>query len=252
MVVFLFLIGACLGSFYLVVGKRLPKGENVINDRSRCDLCHHKLAWYDLIPIFSYVFLKGKCRYCHKKIDYLNLVMEIATGSLFVFGYYYFGLGYNMYIFLIVISLLLVIYISDFSYYIILDSPLVIASILVIGLDFYYYDLSFVAFRLISGVGLFGVMFLVGKLGNLLFKKESLGGGDIKLAFVMGLILGFRLGLVSLILSAFLALPYSYAFLMIKKNNEVPYGPFLAASLLVVSMFAEKFSTLLDAIFYAL
>lgn len=252
MSVFMFLIGACLGSFYLVIGKRLPIGENVINDRSKCDECHHSLAWYDLIPILSYLSLRGKCRYCHKKIDYLNLIMELATGSLFVFGYCYFKVGYDMYIFLIAVSLLLIIYVSDFSYYIISDSPLVVASVLVIILDIYYKGWSFTGIKLLCAIGLFLVMLGVGKFGNMLFKRESLGGGDIKLAFVMGLILGFRLGLVALILSAFLALPYSYAFLMLKKNNEVPYGPFLAASLLVVSMFAEKFLNLLNAIFYTL
>ena len=69
MVVILFIIGACLGSFYLVVGKRLPKNEDIILSRSKCDSCNHTLFWYDLIPIFSYIFLLGKCRYCHKKIS---------------------------------------------------------------------------------------------------------------------------------------------------------------------------------------
>ena len=95
-------------------------------------------------------------------------------------------------------------------------------------------------------------MYLVKIIGDVLFKRESLGGGDIKFKFLMGMILGFRLGLCALILSTFLALPYSCATLMLKKNNEVPYGPFLASSLFIVFFFSEKFISLLNLIFISL
>ena len=87
---------------------------------------------------------------------------------------------------------------------------------------------------------------------RLLLRKNFIGGGDIKFTFVIGFVLGFRLGLCALILSTFLALPYSCAALMLKKNNEVPYGPFLAASLFVVFLFSEKFMSLLNLIFISL
>lgn len=248
--IFVFIIGACFGSFYLVIGKRLPKNEKVCFDRSKCDNCSHVLAWYDLVPIFSYIFLWGKCRYCKKHINILNLVVELTCGALFTFCYLHFGIGYEMFIFMIISSLMVIIYISDFSYYIILDSPLVVSTILSVILMLIYKDLSYLGNHLLSGLGLFITMLLIKKLGDFIFKRDSLGGGDIKLAFVMGLILGFPLGLVALILSAFLALPYSYAFLMLKKNNEVPYGPFLAASLFLVFLFLDKFQTLLDVIFF--
>ena len=86
MEVLLFIIGACLGSFFLVVGKRLPINEDVLFSRSRCDKCKKELKWYDLIPIFSYVFLKGKCRYCGEKISPLNLIVEIFMGLFFALG----------------------------------------------------------------------------------------------------------------------------------------------------------------------
>ena len=92
-------------------------------------------------------------------------------------------------------------------------------------------------------------MYLIGLLGNKLFNKESLGGGDIKLAFVIGLILGIRLGLVSIILATFLALPVSLTEIMSTKNNEVPFGPFLIGSLFVIFVFMYKFSNLLNFLF---
>ena len=100
-----------------------------------------------------------------------------------------------------------------------------------------------------SGVGLFLVMCTLFFLGKLLFKKEALGGGDIKLSFIMGLILDFKLGLTALILSSFVALPYAVASLEIKKNNEFPYGPFLAGSLFIVFYHYDKFNMLLDFLF---
>ena len=132
---------------------------------------------------------------------------------------------------------------------IILDSPLIIASILVIILKFIYYDSLDVLISLISGLCLFLVMVLIYKLGNFAFKKESLGGGDIKFSFVMGLILNFKIGLTALVLSVFLALPYAVASLELKKNSEFPYGPFLAGALFIVFFHYEKFVLLIDFLF---
>ena len=248
MVVLIFLIGLCLGSFYLVVGKRLPKRLNAINDRSKCDSCGHVLAWYDLIPIFSFVILKGKCRYCHKKISLLNPLVEICMGILFVYAYLHYQTGYEMYMFMITSSLMMIIFISDFSYFIILDSPLVIGGILIIILKLMNFGLKETGLSILSGIILFLCMLFIKFIGDKIFKRESLGGGDIKFSFIIGLVLGYRLGLCTLILSTFLALPYSFAALMLKKNNEVPYGPFLASSLFLVFAFTDKFLNLLDLI----
>ena len=246
MAVIIFIIGACLGSFYLVVGKRLPKNEDIILSRSKCDSCNHTLFWYDLIPIFSYIFLLGKCRYCHKKISITNLLIEISMGLLFSIGYIYMGFTFKYFIYLILISLMVLIFITDFSYYIILDSPLVISSILIIILKLIYCGYKETIFSILSGIVIFFVMYLIKIIGDKIFKRESLGGGDIKLSFVIGLTLGFRLSLISLILSSFLALPYSVASLKLQKNNEVPFGPFLVSSLFIVFLFYDKFINIIN------
>ncbi|MDD5865933.1 MAG: prepilin peptidase [bacterium] len=246
MVVLLFIIGACLGSFYLVVGKRLPKNEDIIFSRSKCDNCNHTLFWYDLIPIFSYIFLRGKCKYCHKKISITNLLIEISMGLLFSIGYIYMGFSYRYFIYLILISLMILIFITDFLYYIILDSPLVISSILIIILKLIYNGYKDTILSILSGIVIFLVMYLIKIIGDKIFKRESLGGGDIKLSFVIGLTLGFRLSLISLILSSFLALPYSVASLKLQKNNEVPFGPFLVSSLFIVFLFYDKFINIIN------
>ena len=246
--VFVFIFGACFGSFALVLGERLPINKNAVNSHSECDNCHHILSWWELIPILSYIFLLGKCRHCHKRISIINPLMEIALGSLFVYSYYMFDISYNFFTFCIIATLMLIIFVSDFTYYIINDSPLVVSSVMIFMLQIIYFGWKYALIHLMSGIVLFAIMYLIKIIGDVLFKKESLGGGDIKFAFVVGLTTGIQIGLCSLILSTFLALPYSMASIMLKKNNEVPYGPFLAASLFITFLFMDKFQSLLDLI----
>ena len=99
---------------------------------------------------------------------------------------------------------------------------------------------------ILSGLLLFLLMLLIGIIGKKIFKREALGGGDIKLAILIGIILGFRLGLVSIILSSLIALPYALASLMLNKNKEVPFGPFLIGSMAIVFLFSDKFMNLIN------
>lgn len=250
-----FILGAVLGSFYLVIGTRLPLKENVVTGRSRCDHCKQELHWYELIPVISYLIQLGKCRSCGKKITPIHIIMELITGILFLGGYLYFGMSIKLGIYLVSISVALIIFVSDFKYMIILDSPLVIGSILILILRFFELGLRNTLFSCLYGLALFGVMYLIKIIGDKMYKRESLGGGDIKLCFLIGLVLGypgigFRMGLIALVFSAFLALPYAFASLYLNKKNELPFGPFLISSMIIVFIFIEKFVNLL--VFFSL
>ena len=129
---------------------------------------------------------------------------------------------------------------------IILDSPLIISSILIIILKLIFIGFKDTITSILSGVALFIVMLVLLDIGKILFKKEALGGGDIKFSFLIGLILNFPIGLVTIILSSFLALPYAVASVIIKKNNELPYGPFLAGALFIVFFNYDKFLDLFN------
>lgn len=249
MAILLFVLGLLFGSFYLVIALRLPKGEDALFSRSHCDECNHVLKWYNLIPIFSYIFQGGKCSYCKKKISILNLIVELATGILFLVGYLMYGITYEYFMYLIIASLMIIIFVSDFTYLIILDSPLVVALILITILKLIYFDIYTVLVSLCNGLFLFLIMYFVQYMGSKIFKKESLGGGDVKFTFLIGYILDTRLGLVTLILSTFLALPYAVGSIYLTKNHEVPYGPFLVGSLFIVFLFLPKFNALLDLLF---
>lgn len=244
-----FILGTIMGSFYLVSATRLPKGEDIVKSRSRCDNCKYVLKWYNLVPILSFIFQRGKCTKCGKKISSEHFFVEIFTGLLFLLTSIYFPLGYNYFVGLIVVSLMIIIFISDFKYMIILDSPLIVSIILVVILKLIYFDFKTMLYSVISGLILFLVMLLIEKLGTLVLKKDSLGGGDIKFAFLMGLILDLKLGIVALVLSTFLALPYALASVKVMKKHEFPYGPFLAGSLFIVFFHFDKFTNLINFLF---
>lgn len=244
-----FILGTIMGSFYLVLGTRLPKGEDVVKSRSRCDNCKKILKWYNLIPLVSFIVQKGKCSSCGQKISSEHFFAEIFTGLLFLLTSIYFPFGYNYLTGLIIVSLMVIIFISDFKYMIILDSPLVVSVVLIIILKLIYFGFKTTIYSIISGLILFLIMLLIEKLGSLILKKDSLGGGDIKFAFLMGLTLDVKLGIVALVLSTFLALPYAVASVKIMKSHEFPYGPFLAGALFIVFFHLDKFTNLINFLF---
>ncbi len=239
-----FVIGTIFGSFYYVVGTRLAEGKSILYPGSHCTFCHHKLHPLDLIPIFSYLFLGGKCRYCHHKISIEYLLYELLTGLLFAVSYAKFGFSYQLWIMLILSSLLVIIFITDFKYCIILDSPLIISLVAIFVLKGVYYGWHEALLSLGHGCISFVIILVIRYLGNLLFKRESLGGGDVKFSFIMGMVLNFKYAFLAFILSTFLALPYALATIALKKDTEVPFGPFLVSSLVLVFFFYEKFANL--------
>ena len=216
-----------MGSFYTVVGQHLPNHEPFITNRSHCDICNHKLSFLDMIPIISYLFLKGKCRYCHTKISNLSTYMELFTGILFACSYYVFGLSYNLLIALGIVTILIIVSVSDITYFIIPDELLIFFTgyfLIIIALN---NGVITALWSILSGFLLFSVMYIIMLFGNFMFKKETLGGGDIKMMFVFGLILHPIIGIFSIFLSSLLALPISMLLLWKKNQNLIPFGPFL-------------------------
>lgn len=229
-----FILGTLFGSFFTVIGLRLPNHEDFIKTRSHCDSCNHELSLLDMIPILSYVFLKGKCRYCQTKINSLSTYMEFFTGVLFSLSFYVFGFSYELLIALGIVAMLVIISISDLTYFIIPDEVLIFFAIFFIIINLLNNGIQSTAISVGSGILLFGFMYGIMLLGNLLFKKESLGGGDIKLMFVIGLLINPLLGLVVIFIASMLALPISLIILMLKKEKLVPFGPYLLISFMFI------------------
>ena len=196
--VFFFLYGIVLGSFFNVVGLRVPKKESIVSPPSHCTVCNRKLGVLDLIPVFSYLFLKGKCRGCGTRISPIYPIMELVTGILFVLSYAMLGFSGELIIAILFVSLLVIITVSDIAYMLIPNKVLLPFAIVLIGLRLIiplepWWD-SFLG----AIVG-FGVLYLIAVVS-----KGGMGGGDIKLFFVIGLVLGTTNTLVTLFLAAFI------------------------------------------------
>ena len=164
-----FILGAVMGSFFHVVATRLSMDESIIKPGSHCPRCNHMLKWYENIPIFSYLFLKGKCSKCSSKIPISYLVVEIITGLLFSVCYHSFGLTRELLIALVFVSSLVIIIISDIEYMIILDQVLIVATLLIVLIYVFLVGLEDAAYYIYSGVGSFLVMYLIKVLGDKAF-----------------------------------------------------------------------------------
>ncbi len=222
-----FILGTYMGSFYTLVGLRIPKKEPFVFSRSRCDDCKHTLSYFDMIPIFSYIFLRGKCRYCKSKIDILSTYIEFFTGLLFLVSYHSFGLSLELFLAIGVVSLLAIVIVSDLTYLIIPDEVLIFFGIYFIIIQFLLSGFSGVIYHLLVGLFLFIVMYMIMIIGNKVFKKESMGGGDVKMMFIFGLILDPLLGALTIFLGSLFALPISLLLYFSKNEKVIPFGPFL-------------------------
>lgn len=246
--VYLFLVGLVMGSFFTVIGVRGPLNESIISPRSHCDNCNKKLKWFELLPIISFVIQGGRCSKCHSKISIFYPIIELLTGFLFMLSYHLYGISYEFFIMLIISSLLIIILVSDFKYLVILDSPLFISCVLILSLKWYYFGFKTFIVSIISGVVLFLFMFIIKLIGDKVFKRESLGGGDIKLAIFFGFTLGIRLSFMSLVLGSFLAFPYALYFVIKNKEKEIPFGPFLMIGMLIIFLLQSLITDFINLI----
>ena len=228
------LIGLIFGSFYNVVGLRISKKENLLFPASHCPKCNHKLKPYELIPVFSYIFLKGKCKKCKERISIMYPFIELCTGILFAVSFYKYGFSTALILALLLSSLLVIIIVTDLNFYIIPDSIIVVFGILIFIYNIITKGILEACTYVVYGLIMFSLMYALMKFGNALFKKESLGGGDIKLMGILGMINKPIVSMVSLSLAAFIALPCSIYFLKKNKDKVIPFGPFIVLGFIII------------------
>lgn len=230
-----FIMGSVLGSFYNVVGYRLPKGESIAFPSSHCTNCGHKLKIYELIPIFSFLFLRGRCSQCKQKISWFYTIFEFLTGVLFVVCYIVFKNNIiDLLIALTFVSMIIIIFVSDYHYLIISDSVLLFFSIILLIELIFKNGITNIYIPILHGLGSFFTMWCIKLLGDFLFKKESMGGGDIKLMFVIGMVLGYPQALFSIFVGSLIGLPIALIILLKKENHVIPFGPLLGIGALII------------------
>lgn len=233
--IFMFLLGTILGSYYGVLALRIPRGENTFNSRSHCEKCGHILKWYELIPVLSFFFQKGKCLVCKNKLSIMYPLLELGTGLLFLVSYHSYGFSYDLIISLTLISLFMLVIVSDVTYLIIPDRFIIISSLIIFIVKILEFGILQALIQVGYGILCLIFMYLIMLFGNYLFKRESLGGADIKLMFLVGLTLDPMLAIIVLFLSSIIALPVSLLILIKNKEHVIPYGPFIMLGLLIVN-----------------
>lgn len=249
----IFAIGTVIGSFLNCVIWRSYANESIAKGRSHCPKCRHKLAWFDLVPLFSFIFLRGKCRYCGKTISWQYPAMELATGALFVlsarlfameifYGHFFaFSLA-QLLAYWVILSSLVVVFVADLRWYFIPDGALIsgFAAALALrglqfaqgGYSFGQFDFQILVNPLLSAF-FCGVFFLA---IFMLSRGKWMGFGDVKYAFLLGMVLGFPDSLVALFLANFFGAIIGLTLIMAKIKNmksEIPFGPFLVAGTLI-------------------
>ena len=225
--VVIFVLGLVFGSFYNVVGYRLANNMSIVFPASHCTKCNHKLRFYELIPVISYLFLKGRCKVCKERISPFYPFFELLTGVLFLLSYLKFGLTLDFLIAITFISVLIIISISDVKYFIIPDEVLITGVILIIielVIKTFVNDLTIfngVIMPVLNGLGAFALLFLFKCLGDLMFKTESLGGGDIKLLFLISFIYIPHLFMMMTAVTTFTTISITIFFMFFPRINFI-------------------------------
>lgn len=219
----MFIFGLFFGSFYNVVAMRTLKGENIVISRSHCTNCGHELGPLDLVPVFSYLFLKGQCRYCKTKISPLYLVGELITGITFALIYWLFGFNLDFAIHAVTGSMLVILVITDLIEKTVPNRIVLVAFIAVLILRIFKGEN--LVFYLISSVAVFGLLFMV-----MVLSGGKLGGGDVKLYAVIGLTIGIWHSLISIFLASLGALIVIIPQILLKRidwKHPIPFVPFI-------------------------
>jgi len=241
MTLLIFIYGLIIGSFLNVLIYRIPRNESIAWPGSHCPVCSHSLKWYDNIPLFSYLVLKGKCRYCKTKISKQYPLVESLNAVVYIIMYIKFGFGIDFIFYSLMSSVLVAIIFIDLKEMIIPDS--LVLSILVLSIihkacNYFLYGISpdlMVSFLgLLLAVGLF--------LAIVIVSRGGMGGGDVTLVGALGFVLGVKYILLNIFLSFILGAIISIVLLAAKiktRKDPIPFGPFIVLGFFITSLWGQ-------------
>lgn len=239
--IFFIVLGLIIASFLNVCADRLPVDRSIVKPPSHCDSCNRRLSVRDLIPIFSYLFTRGKCRYCGAKIPLRVLLVEIGTAVIFGLLFWRFGLtiafGYKAFFSCIFI----LIFVTDLEHGLILNKviypSLAIALVFTIVMSavYSYWPLTFES--LIGAAGGFILFFLI-----VILSRGGMGFGDVKMAALIGLVLGWKSGLVGILLGIIIGGIVAIVLLILRmkgRKQAIPFGPFLSIGAIIAMFYGS-------------
>lgn len=243
--IYIFIIGIVFGSFFNVCIFRIPEKQSVSNPPSHCARCNTRLKPIDLIPILSYLMAGKKCRYCKEEISSRYAIVELLTGILFLLVYNFYGFRLETIYYIALVSLLIIITFIDIDHYIIPDGLIIIGSIFAVAINLLV-GIVTVKEMILGSVICGGGMLLLIYLIELTVKKEVMGGGDIKLFAMLGLFLGLKGGLLTILLSVYVGAIYGILTIVYSKlkkqeyNSMIPYGPFISVAALICVLYGTQ------------
>jgi leader peptidase (prepilin peptidase) / N-methyltransferase len=230
--------GLLIGSFLNVCIYRIPRNESISFPPSHCTNCGNRIKWYDLIPVISYLFLKGKCRYCGEKISIRYPIIEFTTGVIFLALNIEYGLSFNFFKYALLTCFLIVIGIIDFDttdVYLKTTASGIITGIVFIVIEhFMHYNiLTFIYGGLLGGGVITAIILLTG----------GMGWGDLEICAMIGLFLGFKLTIVMLFFSFIFGGFAGIVLILLKlksRKDYIPFGPYISTSCIFTIFLGER------------
>jgi len=234
-----FIFGMMIGSFLNVVIYRIPKGESIAFPASHCQNCHTPLKWYHNIPLFSWLFLRGKCAFCKIAISKQYPIIEVITGLIFAMLFLHLGMVWYYPFVALTFAALFALVMIDFKYMAVPD------NINFFALIFALIQPQFIEAAMHAALAA-GGLYLVGLFSSLIARRQAMGGADVIVAGTMGALLGFPNFFLAIFLSAILALIPS----LIYKEKGVPFVPFLALATFIIYNYSLEANQLVEFLIY--
>lgn len=233
--IIVFLYGIVIGSFVNVLIYRLPQNENIITEHSHCMSCGHRLKWYDLVPLFSWMFLRGRCRYCKTKISAQYPVIEAVNGCGYVLIFAVNGLNLSSILYVLCFSALTAITVIDWRTY---EIPVGLnIAIMILGVVHTALDYRNFVYYLIGMVSVSGFLLIL----YIITRGRGVGGGDIKLMAAAGLLLGWKHIIFALVIGCIIGSVVHLTLMKIKdKGRVLAFGPYLSIGIFIVMLFGDK------------
>jgi len=253
MMVFITLFGLCFGSFLNVCIYRIPLGQSILNPPSSCPNCKSRLKAKDMIPVLSYIMLKGKCRYCKTPVSIQYPAVELFTAAVWLVIYIRYGFSVETAGLILLFSILIPVFFIDLKHMII-PNGLVLTG-LVCGAALFLYHVFIKPFGLYESalwyiplIGMFSssvILLIIAIIGLIIYKNDgAMGMGDVKLFMPIGLFLGWKLSLLTLVTSVMLGGITSIILLLFKikdRKSAIPFGPFIIAAALFSALYGNQF-----------
>ncbi len=234
----IFIIGTLIGSFLNVCIYRIPRDESIAFPASHCTNCGESIKYYDLVPVLSYIFLKGRCRHCGEKISIRYPVIEALTGILFLFIYLKYGIAVDTLKYITFVALLILIGMIDLDTTNIYFSTIIVANI---------FAVIFLVYKVKYQIGIlnyiYGAVLGGGIISLIIILTKGMGWGDAEMCFFSGLFLGIKLTIVMIFFSFVFGSIISLILIMLKKKSRkdyIPFGPFIASAAVFTVLLGHK------------